>query len=842
LIADGIATGDAGQLRLIYGNYGTILRQDGSSLYFLTTASGDQYGTWTSARPIRINNSNGDTYFGNGALTVFNGGSTRVSGVLYPDGHKTRDLGVSGTGAWDNLYYDDGYNQGAPDWSDVDVLQVMREKKPMKKVAGAFDEMKVEAKRIELDPASLPLELTGYHQLKSDFDSGKSTQNPDQMTPQQYGIWTNGMETWNYQAIYNLIGLIDQVNSGVTVDNNQNVGINNTNPKYTLDVGGTLAAELPSKAAAGAVIRWNPKTGEFYQYASSQTLKDNITDLEIDSKKIYDLRPVSFTAKDDDSRNFGLIAEEVYQSLPELVTLDKNNNPFSVRYEDLSVLIVSEMKKNKPFINNISLNNSGDLDIVSDGQNQYVVKKISDGNIINQVGVFSELVVAKIKSGLIELQNLTARIVNVQEKISSPVIETQDLIASGTAELNEVAVNNIKPQDKDLTIALPDTPGVPNGPLARVIIKGLEGKTAATFDAAGNATFSGTVAANKIESKDASISGKLIAGEIESQTINNLGSSIQDLGSNVSSQSSTLNNLSSNINDIQQLLADIRSTPIPDPATSTDLSTVTDLTSIPTSTDSAQIFGSVTTAQLTVTDNANLYNASISNSLTAGNILIENDEILSLSWELKLSALSTINLFDGAVVIAKNGTITTTGTLIAQGGVKTNEISPINNEDNINIKLKSQMANNNSITNHKLQITNNGKEVASIDASGSAKFGNLIANSLSINNSATNSSVISASDNFIKNGLYSAAVETATASAGIATLPTNNQDVVIYNDTIKEGSLIYLTPTEQIPDGQLTVVKKETCKIQTVGCKKYFQVAISNITNKDLKFNWLIIN
>lgn len=46
-------------LRIVNGNYGTFWRQDGSSLYLMVTASGDQYGTWTSARPIQVNLSTG---------------------------------------------------------------------------------------------------------------------------------------------------------------------------------------------------------------------------------------------------------------------------------------------------------------------------------------------------------------------------------------------------------------------------------------------------------------------------------------------------------------------------------------------------------------------------------------------------------------------------------------------------------------------------------------------------------------------------------------------------------------------------------------------------------------
>ncbi|NTU67127.1 MAG: hypothetical protein HGB08_04370, partial [Candidatus Moranbacteria bacterium] len=52
--------------RLIVGNYGTFLRSDGSYTYFLTTASGDQYGTFSALRPFTFSNSTGVVSMGNG--------------------------------------------------------------------------------------------------------------------------------------------------------------------------------------------------------------------------------------------------------------------------------------------------------------------------------------------------------------------------------------------------------------------------------------------------------------------------------------------------------------------------------------------------------------------------------------------------------------------------------------------------------------------------------------------------------------------------------------------------------------------------------------------------------
>ncbi len=65
-----IISKSANGLRIAYGNYGFFIRNDGSSTYFMLTASGDNLGTWNSLRPLTINNANGAVSIGNG-LTVY---------------------------------------------------------------------------------------------------------------------------------------------------------------------------------------------------------------------------------------------------------------------------------------------------------------------------------------------------------------------------------------------------------------------------------------------------------------------------------------------------------------------------------------------------------------------------------------------------------------------------------------------------------------------------------------------------------------------------------------------------------------------------------------------------
>lgn len=86
---------------------------------------------------------------------------------------------------------------------------------------------------------------------------------------------------------------------------------------------------------------------------SSRRFKENIEDMGAASSDIFKLRPVIFNLKKPESPNHrhitekqvGLIAEEVMDIMPGLVVLDQENQPASVKYHDLPVLLLNEMQK-----------------------------------------------------------------------------------------------------------------------------------------------------------------------------------------------------------------------------------------------------------------------------------------------------------------------------------------------------------------------------------------------------------------------------------------------------------------------------------------------------------------
>ena len=65
------------------------------------------------------------------------------------------------------------------------------------------------------------------------------------------------------------------------------------------------------------------------------------------SEVIFSLKPVTFHYKDDPTNIpcFGLIAEEVAKVNPDLILLDKEGKPQTVRYEQINAMLLNEFLK-----------------------------------------------------------------------------------------------------------------------------------------------------------------------------------------------------------------------------------------------------------------------------------------------------------------------------------------------------------------------------------------------------------------------------------------------------------------------------------------------------------------
>ena len=87
--------------------------------------------------------------------------------------------------------------------------------------------------------------------------------------------------------------------------------------------------------------------GQLGTISSSASAKKQIADIGDSSSPLLNLRPVSFLYRNDseDIRQYGLIAEEVAQVMPELVQFWWGDRAETVRYHFLAPLLLNELQK-----------------------------------------------------------------------------------------------------------------------------------------------------------------------------------------------------------------------------------------------------------------------------------------------------------------------------------------------------------------------------------------------------------------------------------------------------------------------------------------------------------------
>lgn len=96
-----------------------------------------------------------------------------------------------------------------------------------------------------------------------------------------------------------------------------------------------------------AAVLMDTTTGQMGTVVSSIRYKENVIDMGSNSDALMKLRPVCFTYKEhpDFGKQYGLIAEEVHEILPEIVVYNENKEPDSVQYHALPVMLLNELQK-----------------------------------------------------------------------------------------------------------------------------------------------------------------------------------------------------------------------------------------------------------------------------------------------------------------------------------------------------------------------------------------------------------------------------------------------------------------------------------------------------------------
>ena len=139
-----------------------------------------------------------------------------------------------------------------------------------------------------------------------------------------------------FQAGLNVSTAANVICIGANVD-----GANVNNTTWIGNIYGRITLNATT---APVVVSAN---GQLGTVASSERFKKDIATMQKTSESILSLRPVTFHYKTDTAgaAQFGLIAEEVAKVNPDLVLLDQEGKPFTVRYDAVNAMLLNEFLK-----------------------------------------------------------------------------------------------------------------------------------------------------------------------------------------------------------------------------------------------------------------------------------------------------------------------------------------------------------------------------------------------------------------------------------------------------------------------------------------------------------------
>src|SRR5690348_159041 len=157
-----------------------------------------------------------------------------------------------------------------------------------------------------------------------------------------------------YQSGFNLsgteVGNILIGNFGVAAESNAirigGIGASGPALQTTCYIAGIAGVTVANSAA----VLINTANGQLGTLPSSRRFKENISDMGSASGDIYKLRPVKFNFKGDFNESYGLIAEDVEEAMPYLVSYDKEGMPATVKYHELPALLLNEISAHQASI------------------------------------------------------------------------------------------------------------------------------------------------------------------------------------------------------------------------------------------------------------------------------------------------------------------------------------------------------------------------------------------------------------------------------------------------------------------------------------------------------------
>ena len=154
---------------------------------------------------------------------------------------------------------------------------------------------------------------------------------------------TNGSGTLSFATVTTTI-----------TDNNSDSGTNYI--AFTTTTSGALSAARV--ATTTRALTYQPSTGTLsstiFTETSSIALKENFTPIDNALEKILQLTAWIYDRKDgSQKREAGLVVEDVYPIIPNVVSLDENGNPVSINYSRFSAYLIEAIKSLKSEINEL---------------------------------------------------------------------------------------------------------------------------------------------------------------------------------------------------------------------------------------------------------------------------------------------------------------------------------------------------------------------------------------------------------------------------------------------------------------------------------------------------------
>ncbi len=634
------------------------------------------------------------------------------------------------------------------------------------------------------------------------------------------------------------------------IDPSGNVGIGTTAPAYNIDAWNTAVRGY----------------GAYINRASHSSLKDRFKDVYV-LNKISQLDIKEWQYKDevaeknnDKGRHLYPFADDFYKAFK------LGDSEYQIRAEDIAGVALKGVQE----LNNLlNLTSTRNLNIVQNQAGEYQVQK-ADGSVVDRIAAFAEIVVGKIKAGLIEAQKLavsnllTAKNVVadsltlttnniliagksieqlIDERISAflaakNVNLTTDKLTSPVVETNQLTANNLQ---TDLIKPISQEVEIENAQLkltgnSRLTITDENEKELALIDQNGNASFAG-----QLRAENASIAGNLYAKQIVAEEMVTQKLTIVERIQEI----------------IRQVTADEQTAQLYQQTAPTGLTSLSyeELTAILKQAQEEKadnldpiVLGNINANNLSLTNNlyvygeTNLADAFVLGPITQGLTLqITNGNTINvLNGTLYLQALGgAIDLGNGAFNLDEKGNAVFAGNVKIQGELMVSNLKSTLEDLVIDLTKEANSASTSGFG--RLLVKANTYLTGDLIGQNASFSGQLIAESLKLSSdySATSSSVlIAASQTATASGILAPSIKT-NGTTGVGILPAYETEVVIFNNNVSNEKLIYLTPTS---DTANKVVYVKAKKEKTETSEGYFVVAIDTAIDKDIQFNWWIIN